>query len=109
MNKKELLLNAIEEMLSGKINENEGICENLDILTDEIWLGCEVVENLSGSWKQFSGHVQYPVSGRLVWIDCSENGTFWVGEQRELRISLLEHIKSEVLKLSDEEFEEMLK
>lgn len=29
MSKKDLLLNAIEEMLSGNINEIWGICENL--------------------------------------------------------------------------------
>ena len=107
MNKKELLLNAIEEMLSGKLNESRGICENLDNLTDQCWFGYDVVEEFSQTWSNFSGNKQYPISGREDWSRFLKTSSLWLGEQRELRMSLLEHIKSEVLKLSDEEFEEM--
>ena len=107
MNKKELLLNAIEEMLSGKINESWGICENLDNLPYQCWFGYDVVEEFSQTWSNFSGNKHYPISGREDWSRFLETSSLWLGEQRELRMSLLEHIKSEVLKLSDEEYEEM--
>lgn len=108
MNKKELLLNAIEELLRGNINKVNAICENLDSITGQYWLGSGAVEYFSTTWEYFSGNVCYPVSGRVAWTKVYYNNrSFWDGEQGELRMSLLEHIKSEVLKLSDEAVEEV--
>lgn len=110
MNKKATLLDAIEQMLSGDINEAWGICENLDSISGECWLGYTAVEKFSNTWESFSGEVEYPVSGKNTWKEVwYSDDSFWEGEQRELRISLLKHIKSEVLKLSNKEFEEMFK
>lgn len=109
MSKKELLLNAIEYMLNNNINELYGVCENLDNLTKREWFGYSVVEKFSETWEDFSGDKNYPISSRGDMLVHLENRSLWVGEQRELRMSLLEHIKSEVLKLSDEEFEEVFK
>ena len=110
MNKKDLLLNAIQEMLNGNIDETNAICENLDILTDN-GTAYFCVSKFSETWEHYSGDKHYPVSGEEVW----DRGIFddslfwWTGEQLELRMSLLKHLKCEVLKLSDEEFEEMFK
>ena len=111
MNKKDLLLNAIEDLLAGDINENHALCENICQKTDKFRLSYEVVSKFSNSWEHYSGDDGYPVSGKEVWDRCylSDKNLWWVGEQLELRMSLLEHIKSEVLKLSNEEFEEMFK
>ena len=111
MNKKDLLLNAIEDMLNGNIDKTDAICENLDILTDYSCSAYSCVNKFSKTWEHYSGEESYPVSGELVWdkINWSNPELWWTGEQLELRMSLLEHIKSEVLKLSNEEFEEMFK
>ena len=111
MNKKDLLLNAIEDMLKGNIDKTNAICENLDILTGESTLAYRSVKILSKTWEHYSGEEGYPVSGESVWdkINWTNPHLWWTGEQLELRMSLLEHIKTEVLKLSNEEFEEMFK
>ena len=111
MSKKDLLLNAIEEMLNGNIDKTNAICENLDSLTDYSCSAYSCVNKFSKTWEHYSGEVGYPVSGEIVWdkINWSNPELWWTGEQLELRMSLLEHIKSEVLKLSNEEFEEMFK
>lgn len=111
MNKKGLLLKAIEDLLAGEINENHALCENICQKTDKFWLGYEVVSKFSNSWEHYSGDDSYSVSGEEVWNRCyyTDKTLWWTGEQLELRMSLLEHIKSEVLKLSNEEFEEMFK
>lgn len=110
MNKKYLLLNAIQEMLNGNIDETNAICENLDILTDFNITGYRSVKMFSQTWEHYSGEESYPVSGENVWdtINYDDPTLWWQGEQRELRFSLLEHIKSEVSKLSEEEFERVL-
>ena len=111
MSKKDLLLNAIEEMLKGNIDKTNAICENLDVLTTYHRIGYRSVKILSKTWEHYSGEEGYPVSGEFVWdkINWDNPELWWTGEQLELRMSLLEHIKSEVLKLSNEEFEEMFK
>ena len=111
MNKKDLLLNAIEEMLNGNIDRTQAICENLDVLTMRLRIGYQSVKIFSKTWEHCSGEEGYPVSGEIVWdkINWDNPEMWWTGEQLELRMSLLEHIKSEVLKLSNEEFEEMFK
>lgn len=111
MNKKELLLNAIEDLLDRDINENHALCENICQKTGKFWLGYDVIAKFSNSWEHYSGDDYYPVSGLQEWKRCyyTDKTLWWVGEQLELRMSLLDHIKSEVLKLSDEEFEEMFK
>ena len=112
MSKKDLLLNAIEEMLNGNIDKTNAICENLDVkLGGSLLNGYDIVKILSPSWKHFSGEPSYPVSGETTWdtINFDNPELWWTGEQLELRMSLLEHIKSEVIKLSNEEFEEMFK
>lgn len=111
MNKKDLLLNAIEDMLNGKINKINAICENLDVLTMRHRIGYQSVKIFSKTWKHYSGEECYPVSGETTWdiINVDDPELWWTGEQLELRMSLLEHIKLEVLKLSNEEFEEMFK
>lgn len=108
---KQLLLSAIEDMLSGDINESVAICENLCLKVGDDMIGYNVVRKLAYSWISYSGHRSYPVSGRKVWeegIKYSSKPFWWTGEQLELRMSLLEHIKSEVSKLSEEEFERVL-
>lgn len=111
MSKKDLLLNAIEDMLNGNIDKTDAICENLDILTDYSCSAYSCVNKFSKTWEHYSGEESYPVSGVVVWdkINWDNPELWWTGEQLELRMSLLEHIKSEVLKLSNEEFEEMFK
>ena len=111
MNKKDLLLNAIEDMLNGNIDKTNAICENLDILTDYSCSAYSCVNNFSKTWEHYSGEEGYPVVGEIVWdkINWDNPELWWTGEQLELRMSLLEHIKSEVLKLSNEEFEELFK
>ena len=42
MNNKELLLNAIEDLLAGDINENHALCENICQKTDNFCLGYKV-------------------------------------------------------------------
>lgn len=107
MSKKEKLLKAIEEMLEGNVDTTIAICENLSKKTETFSLGYDVVEKFSPSWKYYSGCEFFPVSGEEVWYDNYRKDSHWMGEQRELRISLLEHMKSEILKLTDEEVEEM--
>lgn len=111
MNKKDLLLNAIEDMLNGNIDKTNAICENLYILTDHLCFAYSCVEKFSKTWEHYSGEDSYPVSGEEIWDEglFDDPSFWWTGEQLELRMSLLEHIKSEVLKLSNEEFEEMFK
>lgn len=111
MNKKDLLLNAIEEMLNGNIDKTNAICENLEVLTAHHRVGYRSVKILGKTWEYHSGEEGYPVSGEFVWdkINWSNPEMRWTEEQLELRMSLLEHIKFEVLKLSNEEFEEMFK
>ena len=110
MNNKELLLNAIEDLLAGDINENYALCENICQKVGDSWIGFKAVREFSKSWEHCSGDVNYPVSGEEIWDQGLDDTLFWwTGEQLELRMSLLEHIKCEVLKLSDEEFEEMFK
>ena len=111
MNNKELLLNAIEDLLAGDINENHALCENICQKTNTFWLGYDVITKFSKTWEHYSGCDSYPVSGMREWYRChnTDKTLWWTGEQLELRMSLLEHIKCEVLKLSDEEFEEMFK
>ena len=111
MSKKDLLLNAIEDMLNGSIDKTNAICENLDSLTFRARIAYLCVKEFSKTWEYYSGEEGYPVSGEFVWdtINFDNPELWWTGEQLELRMSLLEHIKSEVLKLSNEEFEEMFK
>ena len=111
MNKKGLLLNAIEDLLAGDINENHALCENICQKTNTFWLGYDVITKFSNSWEHYSGDDIYPVSGMREWNRCydTDKTLWWTGAQLELRMSLLKHIKCEVLKLSDEEFEEMFK
>ena len=111
MNNKELLLNAIEDLLAGDINDNHALCENICQKTDKFCLGYKVVSKFSKTWEHDSGEDGYPVSGLQEWNRCyyTDKTLWWTGEQLELRMSLLEHIKCEVLKLSNEEFEEVFK
>ena len=111
MSKKDLLLNAIEDILAGNFNRNHALCENICKKVNNAWLGYKVVSKFSLSWEYYSGEESYPVSGEEIWDEglCNDSDFWWTGEQLELRMSLLEHIKSEVLKLSNEEFEEMFK
>jgi hypothetical protein len=110
MNNKELLINAIEDLLAGDINETYALCENICQKVGDSWAGFKAVREFSKSWEHCSGDVNYPVSGEEIWDQGLDDTLFWwVGEQLEPRMSLLEHIKCEVLKLSDEEFEEMFK
>ena len=110
MNNKELLLNAIEDLLAGDINENYPLCDNIYKKVNDSWLGYKTVKEFSKSWEYCSGDVNYPVSGEEIWDQGLDDTLFWwTGEQLELRMSLLKHIKCEVLKLSDEEFEEVFK
>ena len=50
MNKKELLLKAIEDLLDGDINENHALCENICQKTDKFWLGYDVITKFSKTW-----------------------------------------------------------
>ena len=70
MNNKELLLNAIEDLLAGDINENHALCENICQKTDKLWLGYDVITKFSNSWEHYSGDDSYPVSGLQEWNRC---------------------------------------
>lgn len=108
MSKKDLLLNAVQELLDGNINKKYPICKNLYEKTNGSYSTEILVEKFSPTWQYFSGDTLYPVSGEAVWCKHLEDREmWWTGEQLELRMSLLEHIKSEVSKLSEEEFEEI--
>ena len=111
MSKKDLLLNAIEDLLAGKFDRSYALCENICKKVNSFGLGYHAVKKFSPSWEHYSGEENYPVSGEEVWDEglCDDTLFWWSGEQLELRMSLLAHIKSEVLKLSNEEFEEMFK
>ena len=111
MNNKELLLNAIEDLLAGKVDRSCALCENVCKKVNSFDLGYHAVKKFSPSWEHYSGEESYPVSGEAVWDEGLYDDPlfWWTGEQLELRMSLLEHIKCEVLKLSNEEFEEMFK
>lgn len=106
--KRELLLNIIEDMINGNIIEEFAICCNLDKKIDGLLDAYKFVEIFSKGWDKHSGNIEYPVGGVDVWDECLFNESFWEGEQRELRFSLLEHLKSELLKLTDEYVEELL-
>lgn len=110
MSKKSVLISAIEEMLSGNINKKYAICENLEIKVKQRF-AYSVTSKFCSSWENYSGEEHYPVGGESIWDKClwTNPPSFWEGEQRELRISLLKHIKSEVSKISEEEFEEVFK
>ena len=67
-------------------------------------LGYLIVETFSPTWENFTGDESFPVCDPDTYLRLSN---LWTGGQLELRMSLLEHIKSELLKLTDEEVEEM--
>lgn len=105
MSKKTLLLSVVQEMLDGNILcASCGICANIDDLAELNGLGYLLVETFSPTWENFTGDEGFPVCDPDTYARLSN---LWAGKQLELRMSLLEHIKSELLKLTDEEVEEM--
>jgi hypothetical protein len=54
--------------------------------------GYFIVNQLSRNWKHFSGNPYYPIT-------CTPNLEKWEGNQLELRISLMEHLISELKKI----------
>ena len=107
MSKKELLLNAIEDMLNGDIEYNHAICGNLCRLTNTLWLGIDFVSKYCETWENFSGEKFYPISGEDSYDIHKEANSFREDDQLELRLSLLEHLKKELLSSSEEEIEEL--
>jgi len=105
MSKKTLLLGAVQELLNGNIQYHSmGICSNICYITELDDVGFIAMEKFAHTWKNYSGDTGFPISGYLDYVNSPNK---WTGEQLELRMSLLEHIKSELLKLTDEEVEEM--
>ena len=49
MNNKELLLNAIEDLLAGDINETYALCENICQKVGDSWTGFKAVREFSKS------------------------------------------------------------
>ena len=59
MNKKELLLNAIEDLLAGKIDRSYALCDNICKKVNDSWLGYKTVKEFSKSWEHYSGEERY--------------------------------------------------
>ena len=63
-----------------------GICGNI---RNNLTFDHEIKDEYLESWEHYSGEYAYPVSGEEVYLSL-EN--FWVGEQGELRFSLIDHL-----------------
>ena len=61
--KRELLLNAIEDMLNGNIIEEIAVCYNLNKKLGSILDAYKFVEIFSKGWDKHSGDIEYPVGG----------------------------------------------
>jgi len=88
----------ILEKVSGKGGNTEVLLGKVIFHTDlsicgNIWNSLTFKHNLKNeynrSWEYYSGDCSYPVSGKAVY-ESLEN--FWVGEQGELRFSLIDHL-----------------
>ena len=68
-----------------------GLCTNIDLTTNVS--GCVIVEELSPSWKHFSGCNVCDMEGHMFIYELSKNsGALWLGEQGKHRRSLARHI-----------------
>ena len=90
--------NLILEKVSGKGGNTEFVLGEVIFHTDysicgNIWNSLTFNHDLKTeyyrSWEYYSGECSYPVSGKAVY-ESLEN--FWVGEQGELRFSLIDHL-----------------
>ena len=88
----------ILEVFSGKGDNTEVVLGKVRFHTDysicgNIWNSLTFNHDLKTeyyrSWEYYSGDCSYPVSGKAVY-ESLEN--FWVGEQGELRFSLIDHL-----------------
>ena len=96
------VLQSNKELILGKVSGEGGIVEivlgKVRFHTDysicgNIWNSLTFNHDLKTeyyrSWEYYSGDCSYPVSGKAVY-ESLEN--FWVGEQGELRFSLIDHL-----------------
>ena len=69
-----------------------GLCTNI-YLTTSVSGGIIIVQELSPSWKHYSGNETYPIDGGTCAYNIAKNsGTLWIGEDGKLRRSLARHI-----------------
>ena len=89
----EALIILRDKISSGSELKNCGICGNLhDIVGGYIPEFSDIAVN----WKHFSGEPEYPISGCDAYTENYRKGTLWVGEQRRLRIDLIDFTISEL-------------
>lgn len=88
--KQELIdnLNVVkQEAVNGGITwKHHGICSNWSEKLNDDSIAYVLVNNISPTWKEYSGEVGRPIKGYFL----SKN--LWEGEQLELRLSLIDHI-----------------
>ena len=76
------------EILLGKIRIKtyNGICGNM---WNNLGYEHDFYTGYYEGWEYYSGCVAYPVSGEVFYESL---GNYWVGEQGELRFSLIDHL-----------------
>lgn len=88
----------ILEKVSGTVGNTEIVLDKLRFETarsicGNLWNNLSDYHEFKGeyfeSWEHYSGDITYPVSGEEVY-ESLEN--CWVGEQGELRFSLIDHL-----------------
>ena len=84
---KEALIELRDEAVDGDIDSDSfGICHNLDLKINSC--GYNFVADNCEDWEFFSGILGYPVKMDAKYY----KGCYWVGEQLELRLSLIYHL-----------------
>jgi hypothetical protein len=84
----------------GPINDDEGICENVDILWDDTWGGSfayHLIPVIAKGWPKHSGIHDYPIPSTNKSIKHAERyfdygGNKWVGQQSVLRTELINYM-----------------
>ncbi|NRA77864.1 MAG: hypothetical protein HRU18_06625 [Pseudoalteromonas sp.] len=106
------LLKVVNEMLAGDIVTPKAICHNIaerKVMTlDESRHAFMQADKCFKSWPKFSGDIGYPIpstskamTNAQQYMYCLQEGSFWEGQQGELRRELLAHMAKE---LSNEDF-----
>ena len=84
---KEALIELRDEAVGGRLPADRyGICYNLDLKVDSC--AYLFVASNSEDWEFYSGRTSYPVVEPYRYY----SGCYWVGEQLELRLSLIDHL-----------------
>ena len=76
------------EVVLGKVrfHTDYSICGNI---WNSLTFNHDLKTEYYRSWEYYSGCCSYPVSGKAVYESLAN---FWVGEQGELRFSLVDHL-----------------